>query len=147
MAQKQMSFGINTRLHGLVQFVTKDRKVQRAWPWKQKEIVAVALGAWIVRHAGADVDTEALVAELPQPPDEIEQGDEPLVFHRKKFEPGTGTLSFKLPRPLTAAFERVCHEQGSKKGKAVARALRDWLRNNGYGELLVQLELGGSDKV
>ena len=147
MAQKQMSFGINTRLHGLLQFVNKDRKVQRAWPWKQKEIVAVALGAWIARHGGADVDAAAIAAELPQPPDEIEEGGEPLVFHRKKFEPGTGTLSFKLPRALTAAFERVCHEQGSKKGKAVARALRDWLRNNGYGELLVQLELGGSDEV
>ena len=141
MGQKQMSFGIDAQLHGLVQFAAKDRKVQRRWPWKQKEIVAVALGHWLAGRAGPDVDVDALAAHLPQPPGEVEAGDEPLVFDPERFEPGTGTLSFKLAKKVEAAFERACHDLGCKKGKAVARALREWLRDNGYAERLVALGL------
>jgi len=141
MGQKQMSFGINARLHGLVQFAAKDRKVQRRWPWKQKEIAAIALGAWIVRAGGAHVDAEALAEHLPQPPEEIDPGGDPLRFDPERFKPGTGTLSFKLPRSVETSFERVCHDVGSKKGKALGKALRAWLEANGYAEHLERLEL------
>lgn len=140
MGQKQMSFGIPAVLHGLLQFAAKDRKLQRSWPWKQKEIAAVALGSWVVQQGRKDVEKEALVQHLPQPPEEIEAGEAPLTFDPEHFQPGTGTLSFKLHRKVEAAFERVCHEVGSKKGKALAKALRAWLGAHGYGEHLQRLE-------
>jgi hypothetical protein len=141
MGQKQLSFGISPPLHGLLQFAAKDRKVRRLWPWKQKEIAAVALGGWVSQRGGKGLDRDALVKHLPQPPEEIEPGGPPLVFDRERFEPGTGTLSFKLARSVEAAFERVCHDVGSKKGKAIAKALRSWLAANGYEAHLAELDL------
>lgn len=133
MGQKQMSVGVDARVHGMVQFAAKDRKVRRVWPWKQKEIVAIAIGEWIARRAKAHVDVDELAEALPQRPDELDEvGGEPLVFDLELFERGTGTLSFKLAKAVERAFERACHATGSKKGKAVEKAVRRWLERNGY---------------
>ncbi len=140
MGEKQVSVSIDPTVHGLVQFAAKDRKLQRKWPWKQKEIVAIAVGQWIRKHAGAGVDVERLEEAEPDPPKKAERGGEPLPFERDLFEEGSGTLSFKTRKYVEAAFERVCLYTSTKKGKAVEKALRAWLRQNGYGETLAALE-------
>lgn len=148
MGQKQMSFGIQARLHGLLQFAAKDRKLRRSWPWKQKEIAALALVEWIVEQAQAaglrDKDLAEVREEQPQPPEQVEPGGDPLLFDLARFKEGTGTLSFKLPKAVETRFERVCLAVGSKKGKAVAKALRGWLARNGYEAQLAALDVRGA---